>query len=100
MKYMVISKVDGQEYLTSIEAHSAYLAEHMILDKGIIGVHEYGVDDAQAFDAKAMKTDFFISATSHAISIDKKALFEIIERHNESIRETLKRRKIVVRADG
>ena len=87
MMYMVISKVAGREYLTGVEAYSAYLAEHMILDKGIRGRHEYGVDDAQAFDEKAMKTDFFINATLHAISINKKELFEIIERHNKSIRE-------------
>ena len=87
MMYMVLSKVAGQDYLSRVEAHSAYIAEHMILDKGTRGRHAYGVDDAQAFDEKAMKTDFFINATLHAIQISKNSLFEIIERHNENIRE-------------
>lgn len=87
MKYMIIARVDGLDYLTNVEADSMSNAEHMILDRAICGKHEYGVDAAQAFDAKAMKTDCFIGSAMSAEPISSYELFEIIERHNENIRE-------------
>lgn len=87
MKYMIIAKVDGRDYLTNVEANSMSAAEHIILDHGICGKHEYGVDAAQAFDAKAMKTDCFIACAMIAEPISMLDLFGVIERHNENIRE-------------
>lgn len=87
MKYMVIAKVAGVEYLTKVESDSMTGAECKIMSRGICGKYEYGVDAALAFDAKTMKTDTFIGAALCATPIDFLDLMDIIERHNENIKE-------------
>jgi hypothetical protein len=86
MKYMVIASVDTKEYLVSIEASSLINAEHLILDLGICGRHEYGVEGATAFDAKGMKTDTFISWAMRAETISMEELARIVEARNARIR--------------
>lgn len=87
MTYMIIVKVAGRDYLTNVEADSASAAEHMILDHAICGKHEYGVDAAQAFDAKMMKTDCFIGCAMSAEPIGYLALCDIIDRNNARIQK-------------
>ena len=40
--FYIIARVDGMDYLTKVSAETALSAEHMILDAGICGKHEFG----------------------------------------------------------
>lgn len=86
-KYMVITRVNGIDYLTRIEADSNLQAEHIILDEGICGRHEYGVEACTAYNSVDMKTDFFITS---ALNVDRmvepNTLFLIIDKNNDRIR--------------
>lgn len=84
--YMVIVRIGGNSYMTKVKAESLCSAEHQILDMGICGRHEYGVDDAQAFGAEEMKTGCFIqmALTSETISMDE--LETIISERNARIK--------------
>lgn len=86
MKYMVIASVANSKYLVNIEAHSLSSAEHMILDLGICGRHEYGVEGATAFDAKGMKTDTFIGMAMAAETISMEELCKIVDAQNARIK--------------
>lgn len=66
MKYMVM--VNGK-YMTQVETdRSACGAEHIILDD-----IRYGITSAQAFDAKAMKTNYFFECMQSCklVSLDE-----------------------------
>lgn len=86
MKYMVIVKIINDLYMTKVEASSLCNAEHKILDMGICGRHEYGVNGATAYDAKAMKTDAFIGMAMVADPVSLEELAEIIEANNVRIK--------------
>ena len=84
--YMVITRIGGNDYMVKVQAESLCSAEHQILDMGICGRHEYGVDGAQAFGAEEMKTGCFIqmALTSKTISMDE--LETIISERNARIK--------------
>ena len=84
--YMVITRIGGNDYMVKVQAESLCSAEHQILDMGICGRHEYGVDGAQAFGAEEMKTGCFIqmAMTSETISMDE--LETIISERNARIK--------------
>ena len=86
MKYFVIATVASNQYLVNIESHSLSSAEHMILDLGICGRHEYGVEGATAFDAKGMKTDTFIGMAMAAESTSMEELCRIVDAQNARIK--------------
>ena len=84
--YMVITRIGGNDYMVKVQAESLCSAEHQILDMGICGRNEYGVDGAQAFGAEEMKTGCFIqmALTSETISMDE--LETIISERNARIK--------------
>ena len=86
MKYIVIANIKGDRYMTRVTASSACSAEHFILDMGICGRHEYGVNGAIAYDEETIKTDTFIADVMRADPISLRELAEIIEANNERIR--------------
>lgn len=86
-KYMVIARVNGVDYLTRVEADSNLQAEHIILDEGICGRHEYGVSACTAYNGVDMGTDFFTTVALNADRIvDLDTLFDIIDKNNDRIR--------------
>lgn len=84
--FYVVARVNGVEYLTKVSAETACMAEHMFLDAGICGKHEYGCDACMAYDAKAMKTDAFIGAALHSEPISLNELMQKIEQNNSRIK--------------
>lgn len=84
-KYMIIAKVGKEEYLSKVNADSELEAEHMILDRGIAGRHEYAVDACMAYDARLMKTDTFIGAALFAEPISIDDLMVLIDDRNAEI---------------
>lgn len=86
MKYIVIATVANDKYMVNIEAHSLASAEHMVLDLGICGRHEYGVNGATAFDARGMKTDTFIAMAMTADTVSMKEFSEIVDARNAWIK--------------
>lgn len=85
--YMVIAGVRNVNFLVKVQATSLLAAEHMILDLGICGRHDYGVSGAQAFGAEEMKTDTFIFYALDAKTITFSELKKVIEEYNEEIRQ-------------
>ena len=83
--FMIIAKVNGVEYLTKVSTESEYSAEHRILDMGICGKHEYGVEACMAYTTKAMKTDTFIVNAINAEPIALEDLARIISWRNKEI---------------
>ena len=86
MKYIVFATICNDVYMTKVSAPSAYNAEHQILDLGICGRHEYGVEGAMAFSATEMKTDTFIGMAMNADPISMAELAQIIEANNARIK--------------
>lgn len=84
--FYIIARVNNQDYLTKVIAESAYRAEHIILDEGICGKHEYGCDACMAYDADAMKTDSFIGAALGAQPISFDGLMQKIDENNARIK--------------
>ena len=84
-KYMIIATVNGIDYLTKVYAESAGGAEHVILDIGVCGKHDYSVTGCMAFDADAMKTDTFVYNALNASPINFNELVKIITERNEAI---------------
>lgn len=84
--FYIIARVKEMDYLTKVSAETALSAEHMILDAGICGKHEFGCDACMAYDANAMKTDAFIGAALHAEPISLCELIEKIEKNNDRIK--------------
>lgn len=86
-KFMIIAKVNGIDYLTKVEAETAAVAEHKILDLSYCGKHDYGVTACMAYDADAMKTDTFICNAIHAEPVSVEALVTIIDKRNRRIQK-------------
>ena len=86
MKYIVIATVANDKYMVNIEANSLSSAEHMVMDLGICGRHEYGVAGATAFDAKGMKTDTFIGMAMTADTVSMKEFEKIVDAQNFKIK--------------
>ena len=84
--FYIIARVKEMDYLTKVSAETALSAEHMILDAGICGKHEFGCDACMAYDANAMKTDAFIGAALHAEPVSLCELMEKIEKNNDRIK--------------
>ncbi|MGN0773571.1 MAG: hypothetical protein ACI4MP_07250 [Candidatus Ventricola sp.] len=84
--FYIIARVHGTQYITKVSAETALMAEHMILDEGICGKHEYGCDACMAYDVNAMKTDAFIGAALHAEPVSLCELMEKIEKNNARIK--------------
>ena len=85
-RYMVITTINGKDFMCSVDATSAYAAEHMILDLGICGKHKYGVEACMAYDKEAVKTDTFISAMLFANTVSWAEIVNIIDERNAEIR--------------
>lgn len=84
--FYIIARVAGKDYLSKVSAETELSAEHMILDAGICGKHEYGCDACMAYDANTMKTDAFIGAALHAEPVSLCELMEKIEKNNARIK--------------
>lgn len=84
--FYIIARVKEMDYLTKVSAETELSAEHMVLDAGICGKHEYGCDACMAYGANAMKTDAFIGAALHAEPISLCELMEKIEENNKRIK--------------
>lgn len=87
MTYIVMAKVNGIDYLTSVTAETTIGAEHKVLDLGICGKHTYGVTGCTAYDINDMKYDSFRyhAILSNPVSFEE--LTSIIEKYNAEIRE-------------
>lgn len=85
--YMIIANVGGVCYMTKVEAISAIAAEHKILNLGICGKREYGVDGCTAYDYKAMRTETFISNALMSKPVSLDVLTVKIEVRNAEIRQ-------------
>lgn len=85
--YMIIAKVNGNDYLTKVSAESESGAEHAVLDLSVSGRHEYAVTACMAYDTAAMKDDTFVYHAIEAIPISFAELKAIIEKRNAEIRE-------------
>lgn len=81
--FYIIARVAGKDYLSKVSAETVLSAEHMILDAGICGKHEYGCDACMAYGANAMKTDTFIGAALHAEPV---SLCDLMEKNNARIK--------------
>lgn len=87
MKVILFVTVAGKTYMTNGETEgSLCAAEHEILDLGICGRHEYGVEACTAYSPSMMKTDTFIGGALNSIAIERDRLHEIIIARNEQIR--------------
>lgn len=87
MKFFVIAEIRSKSYITAVDEESNGGAEHRVLDAGICGRHEYGVDSAFAFDMDELQTDTFSGMARHAEPISLPALMVIIQQNNNRIRE-------------
>ena len=85
MKYIVIALVNKTQYMVTVEADSHLRAEHRILDLGYCGRHEYGVDGAQAFDSKDIKTDTFIAMAMQSKTISNEEIIALVTERNRQI---------------
>lgn len=85
-RFYIIARVKGVQYITKVSADTACMAEHMALDAGICGKHEYGCDACMAYDEKAMKTDTFIGAALCAEPVSLNELMQKIEQNNSRIK--------------
>lgn len=84
-RYIVIAKINGKDFLCSVDATSAYAAEHMILDLGICGKHKYGVEACMAYDKETVKTDTFVGAMLSANTVSWAEIVDIIDERNAEI---------------
>lgn len=84
-RYMVIATINGKDFMCSVDATSAYAAEHVILDLGICGKHKYGVEACMAFDKDSVKTDTFIGAMLSANTVSWAEIVDIIDERNAEI---------------
>lgn len=84
-RYMIIAKIHGKDFLCSVDATSAYAAEHMILDLGICGKHNNSVEACMAYDKDAVKTDTFVWSMLSANTVSWAEIFDIIDERNAEI---------------
>lgn len=85
MNYIVIASIKGIRYMVNVDANSNSAAEHSILDMAYCGMHEYGVDAAQAFGYEDMKTDTFVSLAFQSNTVSFEEITEIIALRNFEI---------------
>jgi hypothetical protein len=85
MEYIVIASVNKTSYMVRLNADCHAASEHKILDLSYCGLHEYGVEAAQAFDRKDMKSDHFISMALKSVTVSQTELVEIIENRNRQL---------------
>ena len=85
MKYLVITRINKVSYMVNVEAESHGAAEHKILDMSYCGIHEYGVETAQAFDNEDMKAGCFRDMALHSTTVSQKEIIEIIAERNRQI---------------
>lgn len=86
-KYMVITRVKGVDFLTDVEAETEYGAEHKILDLGICGKHEYGVECCMAYDYDAMSTETFRAHALNCMTMSIEGLTRVIIERNAEIKK-------------
>lgn len=86
--YLVIARVNDTDYLVKVMAGSLNEAEHLILDKGYVGKHTYGVTASMAFDKQSMRTDTFICSALDAEPISFREFIKIIAARNDEIRKS------------
>lgn len=86
-RFLVHAMVDSKDYLVNVIAESESAAEHYVLDMGICGRHEYGVEAAQAFDFNGMKTDFFRNLALLSDTVSMNELLQIVDKRNHTIRQ-------------
>lgn len=98
-RYMVIATINGKDFMCSVDATSAYAAEHMILDLGICGKHKYGVEACMAYDAEAVKTDTFIGAMLSANTVSWAEIVDIIDERNAEIHTSDEAEERIVEID-
>ena len=84
-KYMVVAKVAGKNWMVGVDANSVCAAEHMILDAGVCGRHEYAVEAAQAFGSDDMKTDYFVTCALLANTTSFDEIMKLINERNKQI---------------
>lgn len=84
--FAVFATVNDKRYFTKVFAKSALGAEHKILDMGICGRHEYGVQSCIAFDESGMKTDTAVAMLFNSELININELAQIIEARNKAIK--------------
>lgn len=60
--YVIVKLCNSYEYVLTVDAESNAGAEHIILDKGYCGIHDYTVQAAQAFALSELNTDCFTTA--------------------------------------
>lgn len=75
MKYLVVV---NQKYIVSIEANSACSAEHKILD------NMDGIEGAQAFDNKAIKTETFQWYMQNCETVSYNEMLQISQKYTEA----------------
>ena len=85
MMMYVVARVSGKTYLVKVDAETMGGAESQVLSKAVCGIDEYGIEAAQAFDAKSMKTDTFIWMALEAEPITMKDFDILVEKRNEEV---------------
>ncbi len=85
--YMVIARIKGVDYLSKVEAESVMSAEHKILDLGICGKHEYGVECCMAYDYDMMSTETFRLHALKCFPISIEGLANVIMERNAEIKK-------------
>lgn len=85
--YMVITNVDGKEYITKVEATSMLDAEMSVRLLGQAVGDTRSVDSAFAYDADLMKTPIFIKRALRCETVSMKELQSIIEKRTRDIIE-------------
>lgn len=83
--FYIFVRVNGRMYLSKVQACSAAAAEHMALDRGVCGIHEYGCDACTAYGEEAMFYDGFGGMCLHADPVSFEALCELIDENNARI---------------
>ena len=91
MKYLVVV---NQKYIVSVESTSAGGAEHVILD------NMDGIEGAQAFDSKAIKTETFEWYMENCETVSYETLRQISQEYTDKCREMGDRMQEVKRANA
>lgn len=85
--YLVITKVDGKEYITKVEATSMLDAEMSVRLLGQAVGDTHSVDTAFAYDMDLMKAPIFIKRALRCETVSMKELQCIIEKRTMDIME-------------
>lgn len=87
MFYVIVKLCNACEYVLTVEAESNVGAEHIILDKGYCGIHDYTVQAAQAFSLSELNTDCFTSALRFCRTTNMDEITKIIKNLNMFMKE-------------